>query len=177
MRPFTAGIALWAALSATAADAADVTPCLTRPEAIGLFSAALPDMLDSIGVQCTVSLPESATLRNGRAALVAKYRPAADAAWPQAMNAVNKLGGKELAGVDPTLVKSMAGPMIAAAVAQGIKPADCPSIDRAVTLLSPLPAESVAELIVLSSDVGMKNRKDAPFTICKPEPVAGAAAR
>lgn len=176
MRSVASAIALWASASATLAQAATPPPCLTRSEANGLFTAILPDMLNGIGTTCATVLPENATLRTGLPALVAKYRPASDAAWPQAMAAIGKLGGKELAGLDPALVRSMAGPMIGGVVSQGIKPADCATIDRAVALLTPLPADNLAELFVLLAELGMRDKKDAPFTICKAEQAALPAA-
>jgi hypothetical protein len=67
--------------------------------------------------------------------------------------------------------------MIAGAIAQDIKPRDCPTIDRAINLMAPLPPANTAGLIVLIASVaGGKDKKDSPFSIC-PAAAAPAAAR
>jgi hypothetical protein len=72
----------------------------------------------------------------------------------------------------------MMGPMIASAIAQDIKPADCPTIDRAISLMAPLPPANTAGLIVLfAATAGSKDKKDSPLTICPAAAVAAVTAR
>jgi len=88
------------------------------------------------------------------------------------------IGGKDMAGIDPRLLRPMMGPMIAGAIAQDIKPRDCPTIDRAIGLMSPLPPANTAGLIVLIASVaGGKDKKDSPFSICQAAAAAPATAR
>jgi hypothetical protein len=172
-----AAIALWMGMAATTAQAAvEAQPCLTETEAQSLITAVLPDVFQQVGRTCSSALPENATLRGGLPPLVARYQAPADLAWPQAMAAFGKIGGKDMAGVDPRLLRPMMGPMIAGAIAQDIKPRDCATIDRAISLMSPLPPSNTAGLIVLLASVaGGKDKKDSPFEIC-PTPTATASA-
>lgn len=166
MRKMTgAAIALWMGMAATTAQAAADKPCLTPNEAQAMITAIMPDVFQQIGRKCSSVLPEAATLRGGLPPLVARYQAPADLAWPQALVALGKIGGKDVAGVDPRLLRPMMGPMMASAIADGIKPADCPAIDRAVELLSPLPPANTAGLVVLFAQLA-KDKKDSPFNIC-----------
>ena len=108
--------------------------------------------------------------------LVARYQASSDLAWPQAMAAFGKIGGKDMEGIDPNLLRPMMGPMIAGAIAQDIKPTDCPTIDRAISLMAPLPPANTAGLIVLfAASAGGKDKKDSPLTICPAAAVAATA--
>ena len=167
MRKLTGtAIALWMGMAATTAQAAaEAKPCLTALEAQALITAIMPDVFQQVGRTCSSVLPESATLRGGLPPLVARYQAPADLAWPQALAALGKIGGKDVEGVDPRLLRPMMGPMMATAIAEDIKPADCPTIDRAVQLLAPLPPANTAGLVVLFAELA-KDKKDSPFNIC-----------
>jgi hypothetical protein len=157
--------ALWLALAATAAQGA--TPCLSEPEAEGLVITLLPDMLDAVGTTCAPSLPSSATLRAGLVPMVARYRAEGLAAQPQASTAFAKLIGNDMQGLDPELMRPMITALIAPMLAKEIKPADCPKVERIVTLLGPLPARNLAGITVLLFTLGTQGKRDKPpFTIC-----------
>jgi hypothetical protein len=158
-------IALWAALGATTAQAA--TPCLSEPEAEALMITLLPDVINAAGTACAASLPPQATLRGGLPALIGRYRAEAPTVWPQARTALGKVMGEEMKGVDPELMRPLIGAMMAPMLAKEIKPADCPKVDRVVSLLSPLPARNTAGILVLLFTLGTQGKRDkAPFTIC-----------
>lgn len=174
-----AAIALWMGMAATTAQAAaeEAKPCLTEPEAQALITAVLPDVFQQIGRTCSAVLPENAILRGGLPPFVARYQAPADLAWPQALSAVTKMGGKDVAGVDPRLLRPMMGPAIATAIADGIKPRDCPTINHAIELMSPLPPANTTGLIVLLASAVSKDKKDSPLTICPSAPSAPAAGK
>jgi hypothetical protein len=70
-------------------------------------------------------------------------------------------------GVDPELMRPLIGAMMAPMLAKEIKPADCPKVDRVVSLLSPLPARNTAGILVLLFTLRTQGKRDkAPFTIC-----------
>jgi hypothetical protein len=162
----SAAIALWAGLAATTAQATEVKPCLTDAEAQAVFLAIAPDVIKSVAQKCTPSLPADATLNGGLAKFTAPFDAAAATAWPTALPAMGKMAGTDMKGIDPTALKPMMGPMVGAMAADKLKPADCTTIERAVTLLAPLPPANVAGLVVLLADAGMKGEKKPPFTIC-----------
>lgn len=163
-----AAIALWMGMAATAAQAAaaDAKPCLTEPEAQALITAVLPDVFQQVGRVCSSALPQQAILRGGLPTLVARYQAPADLAWPQALAAFTKIGGKDAAGLDPRLLRPMVGPMLATTIADDIKPGDCPTINRAVELMAPLPPANTAGLVVLVASAADKGKKDSPLPIC-----------
>ena len=163
-----AAIALWMGMAATAAQAAaaDAKPCLTEAEAQALISAVLPDVFQQVGRVCSSALPQQAMLRGGLPALVARYQAPADLAWPQALAAFAKIGGKDVAGLDPRLLRPMVGPMLATTIADDIKPGDCPTINRAVELMAPLPPANTAGLVALLASAADKGKQDSPLPIC-----------
>jgi len=174
-----AAIALWMGMAATSAQAAaeEAKPCLTETEAHALITAVLPDIIQQIGRTCSGVLPENAILRGGLPPFVARYQAPADLAWPQALNALTKIGGKDVAGVDPKLLRPMMGPMIATAIADDIKPRDCPTINRAIELMAPLPPANTAGLVVLLAASAGKDKKDNPLNICPAAPATAAAGK
>ena len=174
-----AAIALWMGMAATTAQAAaaEAKPCLTETEAQALITAVLPDVFQQVGRVCSSALPEQAILRGGLPPLVARYQAPADLAWPQALAAFAKIGGKDVAGLDPRLLRPMMGPMLATTIADGIKPGDCPTINRAVELMAPLPPANTAGLVVLLATAADKDKKDSPLPICPAAPAMTAAGK
>jgi hypothetical protein len=171
-----ATIALWAGMAATTAQAAEAKPCFTEAEAQSVFLALAPDAIRAVAQKCAPSLPETATLRGGLAAFVAPYDAAATAAWPQAGSALAKMAGPDMKGIDPAAMKPMIGAMIGSMAADEVKPKDCATVERVVTLLAPLPPANATGLIVLAATSASKTGKE-PFTICPavaPVPVPAA---
>ncbi|QDZ07539.1 hypothetical protein FPZ24_08610 [Sphingomonas panacisoli] len=166
-----ATIALWMGMAATTAQAAETKPCLTDAEAQSVFLALAPDTIRAVATKCTPSLPETATLRSGLAAFVAPYDAAATAAWATALPVIGKMAGPDMKGMDPAALKPMMGPMVGAMASEKLKPADCLTIERAVSLVAPLPPANVAGLAALAAASGTKGGK-GPFAIC---PAATAA--
>ena len=160
-----ASFALWAGMTATAAQAAETMPCLTDAEAQAVFLVLAPDTIRAVATKCAPSLPETATLRSGLAAFVAPYDTAAVAAWPQAIPAVSRMAGPDMKGLDPAALKPMIGPMVGAIASEKLKPSDCVTIEHAVSLVMPLPPTNVAGLVALAAASGGKLGK-MPFSIC-----------
>lgn len=171
-RTMSAGIALWAVMAATVAQAAETKPCLTDAEAQSVFLAIAPDTIRAVATKCAVSLPETATLRGGLTAFIAPYDAAAANAWPQALPVVARMAGPQMKGVDPASLKALIGPMVGAMASDKLKPSDCATIERAVSLVAPLPPANVAGLAALAAASGTKGGK-GPFDIC---PAAAAPA-
>lgn len=172
-KTITTAAALWLGMAATTAQAAAAPPCLTEAETQSLFLAIAPDAIDAVGQRCAPQLAPTATLRAGLPALVAKYRAAAEPAWPQASAAIAKVGGADLKGVDPAMLRGMVGPMIARMAVEKMKPQDCATIERIASLLEPLPPANTAGLIVVIAGAAMRDKgaDKAPFTICPAVPI------
>ncbi|TPG53994.1 hypothetical protein [Sphingomonas glacialis] len=169
MKRLTTLAALWIGATATVAAQAAPTdlPCLTEQEGQSLVRVVLPDVLDAVGKACASTLPPTATLRAGLPALVARYRMDGDSAWNAAKPAIGKLGGEQLRGMDPDVIRPLVSSLLGPLVVKDLKPGDCPRIDRITGLLAPLPVANTAALVVqlflLGSD---SSKKRAPFTIC-----------
>lgn len=177
MKKLGVGIALWAGMATTVAQAAETKPCLTEADAQSVFLAIAPDTIRAVATKCAASLPEAATLRGGLAAFIAPYDAAATGAWPQALPVIGKMAGPDMKGLDPAALKPMIGPMVGAMAAEKLKPTDCTMIERAVSLVAPLPPANVAGLAALAAAGGTKGGK-GPFSICPavaPAPTLPAA--
>jgi len=160
-----------AMLTNTAQAAASA--CLTPTEANALITAVFPDIIDGIATKCAPTLPPNATMRAGLAPLMARYRPAAEAAWPQAIGAFGKLAGEDMKGMSPQVIRPMLGPMMAEMIGKDIKPAQCPQIDRIIGGLAPLPPQNLADIFVAVLELDGKDGKKADLAIC---PTDGTAA-
>lgn len=125
------------------------TPCLTAAEAESITLVALPDIIRETGRVCT-TLPASSLVRRGSGPFIARYEAEADRAWPAARTAIAKLSDPQISML--LLQSDYARPLITSLMAPQvvgrIQASDCPTIDRMITLLEPLPPRNVAGIIV-----------------------------
>lgn len=170
------GLALIVALPAPALAAAAEPPCLTAQEFTAVSTFALPGVIRGAAQRCSAVLPSAAFLRNQSESLAQRYSAGRDRAWPQAKAAFLKIGG----GMDPqaaNLIKAMPDenlkPFVEGAVSsmvgQQLPTERCSTVDRLVTLLAPLPAESTAEVISLAAGLGARSGQArlGKLAICK----------
>lgn len=141
--------ALIAAVALLASPVQAQTRCITTPEAEAMTLVALPDIIQQTGIVCASRLPAASLLRRTDSDFLAKYRDAADRAWPNARAAIVKLSDPM---IDSLLQSEFARPLLTAALGPvlvgRINPADCGTIDRFVTQLAPLPPVNTAGVIV-----------------------------
>jgi len=185
-----AAAALWVALGATGARAAEVAPppCVTHTEAVSLVLVLAPEAIKAAGTACTQVLPSTALIRQTSGSYIQGFQAEADRAWPQAKTGISKLAagsgkdgaasdnGKLLAAMlDSDQIRPMIIAMLAPELAKAIKPKDCGTINHMLTELSPLPPVNFAETVVsilelVDKDNAAKGKKrDLP--IC---PVTGS---
>jgi hypothetical protein len=152
----------------TIACAQAAPPCLTADEAQGLMTYALPSVVLSLRKQCFTSLPATAPLIQAGPLMAARYQPDADAAWPIAQTAIDKLSGMKLAAImGPTAGKGLVDLVVADGLTNQIKPDDCPLIDRMIDTVQPLPAKNMAALVTAMMELlGHKQAKPGPIKIC-----------
>lgn len=169
-------LALVAAIPAPALAAAAEPPCLSAQEFTAVSTFALPGVIRGAAQRCMAVLPGDAFLRSQSEALAKRYSVGRDRAWPQAKAAFFKLGGN----IDPqasSMLKAMPDeslkPFVESAVTsmvgQQLPTERCSAVDRLVMLLSPLPAESTAEVIGLAAGLGARTGQArlGKFAICK----------
>lgn len=169
LRTFLATPALCAGmLAATAASAQQAKQCVPAAEAEALVLNVAPQLLTTVATNCVATLPANAYLRRPAAELTAKYAAESDRSWPLAKEALKKISGPDSAAIwDSELSRPMVASIVGPMLAKEIKPADCPAIDRVLTLADPLPARNTAALIVLVVELadGGKPSKGG-FAVC-----------
>ncbi len=155
------------ALALVAGPATAQTACLTGPEAEAITQVALPEIIRDAGRVCA-SLPATSLLRRPSGAFIAKYETEADRAWPTARAAIGKLSDP---AITPLLDSNFARPLVTSLVAPQVtgrlQASDCPTLDRLVTLLEPLPAKNTAGIVVatlqyLKAERAKGKRNDIP---------------
>lgn len=171
--------ALLATFPGMAAAAAPIAPppCLAPAEFAALAQFALPAVIDGARARCAQRLRPDAYLMRDGAALSARYAADGRASWPLAKAAFLKIGGSDRqagallqATPDPALQQIVLG------AAQGLvvsrTPLDrCPTIDRAVALLAPLPSANTAALFGMLVELGArKDRRLGAITRCPAAP-------
>jgi hypothetical protein len=143
--------------------AAAEPPCLTATEFADLSQYALPSIITGTAQRCSAALPADAYLKRSGANLAARYAAGKPAAWPGAKAAFIKLSR----GIDASALglfqslpddklRPMVDTLVEGMIGQQVQPASCGTIDKAVRLLSPLPAEHTAELIALAVGLGSR---------------------
>jgi hypothetical protein len=140
-----------AALIATGGTAqAQTAACVTRTEAEALVLFVAPDLIRQTGQRCATTLPASALLRQNSGALIAKYEAESERAWPQARKALLKIAGPDASQMlDSAFAKPMIGTLVAPLVTGNLQDKDCATVERAMSLVQPLPARNTAALLVL----------------------------
>ncbi|MEG3153239.1 hypothetical protein U1769_25435 [Sphingomonas sp. ZT3P38] len=154
---------LWAGLAAsTAASAQTARPCINETEAQALFQVMLPDMIREMGRVCA-ALPPHAFLRQPSAPFMARVHAGVTPAMPAAQAGIRKLlgpGGEAIAESQFAIPAVRA--IFAPAIAQQVKPADCPGLDKIVTNLAPLPPRNLAAVFAALLQLSQNDEKRGP---------------
>lgn len=153
-------------------------PCLTPREATAVAAYAMPSVISGTVQRCAPVLGKDAWLSQSGSTLAARYAEHKAAVWPEAKAAILKVAG---GSGDPMMdmVKAMpdeslrpfADSLVVAGIAEKLPTNRCAPINRFLSLISPLPPESTAELVALT--LGVLSRTDKPklgkLPICKAE--------
>jgi hypothetical protein len=175
MRRLTAVAAALLAVAPTLAQAAE-PPCLSPAEFTSLADYALPSIINGTSQRCSASLGPQAWLPRNGTQLVQRYAERRPAAWPGAKSAFLKLSATSNAEANSLIrtmpdasLQQMLDGLMTGLVAQQVPVDRCGAIDRLISLLSPLPAASTAELIALAVGLGAKagRAKLGAIAICE----------
>lgn len=175
MRRIALAVALAAVSSGQVAMAAEPA-CVSPRDVAALTAWGLPSVIGGVTRTCAKTLPAEAWLPRNGAGLATRYAAAQPAAWPQAKAAFLRLSmatnpdaAALFAAMPDSSLMPVADAALAGIVSAKLKPETCPSVDRALSLLAPLPPENTAELIALA--VGLTARAGEPrigkLSICK----------
>jgi hypothetical protein len=151
--------------------------CLAPHEFTALATYALPNALSATAQRCSASLPAEAFLKTGGPEMIARYAAGKPAAWPGAkavfLKVTESQQGEMVALLrnlpDPQL-QQLVDAFIQGLVAEKIPPERCVAIDRMLRLLSPLPAQSTADVIGLAIGLGSQagQARIGKIRICNP---------
>lgn len=168
----TAALAAIVAVPVAQAEQANRT-CVTTAEAEALFLFVAPEMLQRAGQLCSANLPQNAMLRRLSTPFLAKYQAESRGAWPAAKRAIAKIQPEASSMLDSDFAAPLVGTMMTELLVKEIRGEDCPTINRAVTLMEPLPARNLAGLAVLFAQVAtndersqVRNRVPSRLRIC-----------
>lgn len=155
--------------------AAAEAPCLTPKEATSVAAYAMPSIIGGATQRCAPALGKDSWIAANGQSLAQRYADRKAAVWPDAKAALVKLAGSGDAAMDAlkslpdATIQQMADTMVTAGVAEKVPVTRCGTIDRFLSLISPLPPENTAELIALT--LGVMSRGDNPkigkLAICK----------
>lgn len=157
--------------TAATAQTSTARPCLSGAEAEAVFLAVAPAAIKAAGGVCTTALPRTAFLLQPDQAFLTRMAQASEQAWPRASGAVARLAGPDLAPMfQSDAMRPALGVLVAAQIVSDLKPADCPKLDRILTLLSPLPARNIAALGVTilqyAEDDAARRGKKTKLPLC-----------
>jgi hypothetical protein len=152
--------------SASAQTALRAEACVTPPAAEALFLTVAPDALRRVGQLCAASLPPSALLRRQPGNLIGRYAAESEAAWPRARAALGSIAGDASEMLNSDLARPLLTTLVGELLAKEVNPADCPVIDRILTLVEPLPPRNAAALVVTIVQLAQKPGRKSPLTIC-----------
>ncbi|HEX8484995.1 hypothetical protein [Sphingomonas sp.] len=140
---------LAALLAIVATPATAQTRCVTDVEAQAFASVAMPEIIRQTGRVCATALPATSLVRRATGPFLAKYDAEANRAWPVARTAIVKLSDPAMEMLVQSefarpLITSLLVPQLVGRIAVG----DCPTIDRLIALLEPLPPRNTAGIVV-----------------------------
>ena len=146
------------------------TPCLTDAEATDIFMVIGPEALRAMREKCAAVLPADATLLQPTSSLNEGFRAAGAEAWPRALPSVVRLmqaSGEKVSAEESNMSRAAFSVGIAGMLKDMIKPEDCGSANRLLTLLQPLPPSNIAGILLEFIHIDLRNdaRKGKPKSI------------
>ncbi len=159
----------FAALAAPLALLSAVTPAAAQdreldPEAVQAAARyALPLAFDGYVTRCSAELDPSGYVASNTDNLSAKFSDGAGESWPAAkvlmMNIAREEAGEMTAifdMLDDESLRPFVDGMIQGIVAQEMKVEECGTVERALEILDPMPADNVAALAGFLFEMGMR---------------------
>lgn len=148
-------IAAFSLLAPTTQPAAS-PPCIHPAEIEHATLFVVPPLLDGLAEQCRASLAPNAYLLTGATELSKRLTADRAVHWERTRGAFVRVAGDEKAAAfSADTASSFLRDMIKMQGAKDLTPENCATLDRALGLLSPLPPENIAGLIILAMERGM----------------------
>jgi hypothetical protein len=139
-------------LMSVPAQAATLTPkpisCVTAPELRAGLAFAMEEVMVAVGSKCGPLLPETSYLRTKGSQLVARYAGVASDGTETLNTLVKRLGPDlKIADGDPVAMKGVVSTIIANGLGKHLSNKSCADVDKALSLLDPMPPENMIGLI------------------------------
>lgn len=176
MRPIAIGFML---ASSPAVAAAQLPGCVPQPQAAALVTFALPTLVQQLASRCGPELPRGSYLLTNAGPLADRYRPDADAAWPEARRAIARiftqfLGQEMPPEMNSDMVRILAEPALGTLLAKQVSTSDCAAADAAIASVAPLSGRDLGRLAAIAAAVA--DRKGSGIAgvlkVCRPEAAA-----
>ena len=151
------------------ANAQEPRRCISVAQNEAVTGYILPPLVSELARFCASHLGDDAYLPANAAALQQRLRPLAEAAWPAARTAVERISGSAIPadGVAGEVVRAAIAPAVASSVAAGFDANGCRVTDRLLAELAPLPAENLVGVMALFLEIGVADKDKAQFKVCR----------
>jgi hypothetical protein len=154
-------------------SAAPAKPCVSEQEVSALLIYAAPSLIQGVSLRCEKTLSSSGFLATQGPTLAGKFAKRQVEVWPTAKSAMLKLMDKAeearlVRKLPDEAVHPLFGPVVTQMLIKNLKPADCGKVERGISLLAPLPVESIGALA--GYIVAFKNDEKGPKVCPYEEP-------
>ena len=156
-----------ALLAAQAADAARPS-CVPRHDMRTLIRIALPDAVEALADRCRPALSADAFLPNEGSGLASRFRHEAPVDPARARAAIEAATGQDLSNfASNDTMLTIARGFVDDQIQQRVPLKDCDTIDSMMGLAGALPADTMAEAILLALEVAGPEQTKG-LAICRP---------
>ena len=141
--------------------------CISAAENEAVIGNLLPSILAAAADRCVERIGPGAYLASAGQRLAAGLQGHADASWPVAKQALERVGGNALPDNEALLGAGRA--LIAGGIANGMDADACRTVSRLTEKLAPLPPENFAGVFALFLELGISENAEVPFKVCRAE--------
>ena len=157
------------ALTAGQAVQAERPACIRPHDMRTLIRIALPDAVEALAERCRSALPDDAFLPNEGGGLAERYRHEAPVDPARARAAIEAATGQDLSNfASNDTMLTIARGFVDDQIQQRVPLKDCKSIDGMMQFAGALPADTMAEAILVAIEVAGPEQTKG-LAICRPK--------
>ena len=161
-------LALLAIASSQSVEAARPA-CILRHDMRILIRLALPDAVEALATRCRGALPADAFLPNEGPGLAQRFRLQAPIDPARARAAIEAATGQDLSSfASNDTITNLARQFVGMQIDQRVPLKECHSVDSMMQLAGVLPADAMAEAILLALEVAGPEQTKG-LAICRPK--------
>lgn len=157
------------ALTAGQAAQAERPACVHRHDMRTLIRLALPDAVEALADRCRPALPADAFLPNEGSGLAQRFRHEAPVDPARARAAIEAATGQDLSSfASNDTMLTIARGFVDDQIQQRVPLRDCKSVDSMMQFAGALPADAMAEAILVAIEVAGPEQTKG-LAICRPK--------